>query len=119
MDNRTFIENWVNLFNQKKADALAELYTQDATNHQVAGETIVGKENIFAMFKHEFATAEMVCIIEKIYCDSEWGILEWSDPLGLRGCSFFQIINQKIAFQRGYWDQLSFLRQHNLPIPQK
>jgi limonene-1,2-epoxide hydrolase len=119
MDNHTFIENWVNLFNQKNANALAELYDEDATNHQVAGETLVGKENIRAMFKHEFATAEMVCIIEKIYIDGDRAILEWLDPLGLRGCSFFHIVDQKILFQRGYWDQLSFLRQHNLPIPQK
>nr|MBQ8252087.1 steroid delta-isomerase [Lachnospiraceae bacterium] len=24
--------------------------------------------------------------------------------------------NGKILFQRGYWDKLSFLKQHNLPI---
>ena len=43
-------------------------------------------------------------------------ILEWRDPLGLRGCSFFHIRNNKIAFQRGYWDRLSFLKQHGLPV---
>ena len=26
------------------------------------------------------------------------------------------IRNNKIMFQRGYWDKLSFLKQHNLPI---
>lgn len=119
MDNRTFIENWVNLFNQKNADGLAELYAQDATNHQVANETIIGRENICNMFKREFAAADMICIIEKIYVDGNWVILEWLDPLGLRGCSLFQIVNQKIVFQRGYWDQLSFLRQQGLPIPEK
>jgi hypothetical protein len=39
------------------------------------------------------------------------------DPLGLRGCGFFQVVDDKIKFQRGYWDKLTFLRQHNLPIP--
>ena len=29
----------------------------------------------------------------------------------------FEIENGKIKFQRGYWDKLSFLRQHKLPIP--
>lgn len=29
---------------------------------------------------------------------------------------FFQVVNGKILFQRGYWDKLSFLKQHNLPI---
>lgn len=43
-------------------------------------------------------------------------ILEWKDPLGLRGCGFFRIEQGRIAFQRGYWDKLSFLRLHDLPI---
>ncbi|EAC9685456.1 steroid delta-isomerase, partial [Listeria monocytogenes] len=25
-------------------------------------------------------------------------------------------VNEKILFQRGYWDKLSFLKQHDLPI---
>ncbi|HGO5493614.1 TPA: steroid delta-isomerase, partial [Klebsiella oxytoca] len=35
---------------------------------------------------------------------------------GLRGCGFFQIVNNKILFQRGYWDKLSFLKLRNLPM---
>ena len=62
-------------------------------------------------------TIENHCIIENIFEDKDWGILEWKDPLGLRGCGFFQISNGKIILQRGYWDKLSFLRQHKLPIP--
>ena len=54
-------------------------------------------------------------IISELYDDNAT-ILEWRDPLGLRGCGFFQIVNNKILFQRGYWDKLSFLKQHNLPI---
>jgi ketosteroid isomerase-like protein len=27
-------------------------------------------------------------------------------------------VEGRIAFQRGYWDKLTFLRQHGLPIPQ-
>ena len=56
-------------------------------------------------------------LVEQILEDGEWAILEWKDPLGLRGCGFFQVIEGKIKLQRGYWDKLSFLRQHNLPIP--
>jgi len=26
-------------------------------------------------------------------------------------------VRGKIAFQRGYWDRLSFLKLHNLPLP--
>jgi hypothetical protein len=59
----------------------------------------------------------MTCLIENIFEDGEWAILEWRDPNGLRGCGFFHVIDGKIAFQRGYWDKLSFLRLHGLPIP--
>jgi hypothetical protein len=69
------------------------------------------------MFSIEFSQADMTCIIENIFEDGDWAILEWKDPLGLRGCAFFHIINGKIVFQRVYWDKLSFLRMHKLPIP--
>ena len=29
---------------------------------------------------------------------------------------FLIAVDGKILFQRGYWDKLSFLKQHNLPI---
>jgi hypothetical protein len=38
-------------------------------------------------------------------------------PLGLRGCGFFNLIDEKIKFQRGYRDKFSFLKMYNLPIP--
>ncbi len=111
------INKWVKLFNQKDTAGLANLYAEDAINHQVVTEPLVGRDAIRKMFENEMAKAEMVCIIENIFQDSEWGILEWRDPLGLRGCGFFKIQNNLIIFQRGYFDQLSFLRQHNLPMP--
>ncbi len=43
----------------------------------------------------------MVCIPEVIHEAGEWAILEWRDPLGLRGCGFFQGVNGSIRFQRG------------------
>jgi hypothetical protein len=43
--------------------------------------------------------------------------LTFSRVVLLRGCGFFQVLDDKIAFQRGYWDKLSFLRLHGLPIP--
>ena len=68
------------------------------------------------MFEKEFAQAEMICLVENMFEDNEWAIMEWRDPLGLRGCGFFKIVNEKIVFQRGYWDKLSFFKAHNLPI---
>ncbi|CAM2010841.1 nuclear transport factor 2 family protein [Acanthopleuribacter pedis] len=114
---RALIQNWVDLFNQGDADGLAALYAKDAVNFQVCLAPIEGRENIRAMFAGEFAKAEMTCIVEQILADGDWGALEWRDPLGLRGCGFFQIKNGLIQYQRGYWDQLSFLRQQGLPLP--
>lgn len=61
--------------------------------------------------------AKMLCIPDNLFADGDWAILEWSDPLGLRGCGFFHIAQDRIAFQRGYWDKLSFLRLHGLKLP--
>lgn len=68
------------------------------------------------MFQREFASAKMVCIPEAIHDAGEVVTLEWCDPLGLRGCGFFTVRDNQIIFQRGYWDKLSFLKQHGLPI---
>lgn len=117
MTPRQVVQQWVELFNKADAEALAALYHENAINHQVVKEPVEGKEAIKAMFLQEFSQAKMVCIIENIFEDGEWAILEWKDPTGLRGCGFFHIKEDKIRFQRGYWDQLTFLRLHNLPIP--
>jgi limonene-1,2-epoxide hydrolase len=118
MSPRELVQHWVNSFNRRDVDALAAFYSQDATNHQVAESPIVGREAIRKMFAAGFAQAEMTCIVEQILQDGEWAILEWSDPLGLRGCGFFRVVNDQIVVQRGYWDKLTFLRLHSLPIPE-
>lgn len=118
MTARETILAWVEAFNAGDAERLAAFYAADAINHQVANEPVVGRAAITAMFRREFANAEMVCQIENLFSEGDWAILEWKDPLGLRGCGFFQVSDGLIQFQRGYWDKLSFLRAHNLPIPE-
>lgn len=117
MSPRELVAAWVEAFNRTDVDALADFYAEDAINHQVAESPFAGREAIRAMFTTGFAAANMVCIVENIFADGEWAILEWRDPLGLRGCGFFHIVDGKIVFQRGYWDKLSFLRLHGLPLP--
>ncbi|MCK5769201.1 nuclear transport factor 2 family protein [Algiphilus sp.] len=111
------VREWVAAFNRADVDALAGCYAEDAVNHQVANAPVHGREAIRAMFAREMAGAEMTCIVENLFEDGEWAILEWRDPLGLRGCGFFHVVDGRIRFQRGYWDRLSFLRQHGLPLP--
>lgn len=111
------VRAWVDAFNRADVDALASFYEPDAVNHQVAESPREGREAIRAMFAEGFASAEMVCIVENIFEDGDWAILEWRDPKGLRGCGFFHVRKGEIVFQRGYWDKLSFLRQRGLPMP--
>jgi ketosteroid isomerase-like protein len=117
MRPREIVTAWVEAFNRADIEALANFYREDAVNHQVAEDPVVGRNAIGEMFRAGFAAANMVCIPEHVFEDGEWAILEWRDPKGLRGCGFFHIVDGKIVFQRGYWDKLSFLRLYSLPLP--
>jgi ketosteroid isomerase-like protein len=116
MQPKELVRSWVTAFNERSSRDIAALYHEDAVNHQVAQDPVEGRAAIEAMFAREFAAAEMVCIVEHIFEDGDVAILEWRDPMGLRGCGIFHVRDGKIAFQRGYWDKLSFLRFHGLPI---
>jgi limonene-1,2-epoxide hydrolase len=117
MSPKEVVARWVELFNCGDADGLAALYHEDAVNHQVAESAVEGRSSIRATFQREFAEADMTCIAEVIHEAGDVAILEWRDPRGLRGCGFFTVREDRIAFQRGYWDKLSFLRLYDLPIP--
>ena len=114
MKPKEILLQFVDAFNKADLDQLCSLYAENAINHQVANEPAVGKKAIRQMFEQEFAMADMTCIVGNIFEDGEWAIMEWQDPLGLRGCGFFHVQNDKIVFQRGYWDKLSFLQQQKL-----
>jgi limonene-1,2-epoxide hydrolase len=117
MSPKEIVRAWIEAFNRADAEALGRLYAENAINHQVAERPVEGRTAIEAMFRAEFARTKMVCIPDNLFADGDWVILEWSDPLGLRGCGFFHIVEEKIPFQRGYWDKLSFLKLHGLPLP--
>ena len=119
MQPRQLVRSWVDAFNRADAVALADFYAEEAINHQVAEAPVQGRDAIRQMFADGFASATMVCIVENIFEEGEWAILEWRDPLGLRGCGFFHVVDGRIAFQRGYWDKLTFLRLQGLPVPQE
>ena len=111
------VREWVRRFNTADVDGLAALYAVDAINHQVVTDPLHGREAIANLFRTEFARATMVCEVEQILEDGEWAVMEWRDPLGLRGCGFFHVREGRIVFQRGYFDQLSFFRQQGLAVP--
>jgi limonene-1,2-epoxide hydrolase len=119
MEPRQLVRSWVKAFNRADVDALTDLYAEDAINHQVAETLVRGRTAIREMFVSAFAATTMVCLVENIFQDGEWAILEWRDPFGLRGCGFFHVVHGKIVFQRGYWDKLTFLRLQGLPLPKE
>ena len=119
MGPKQLVADWVRAFNAGDARRLSEMYAEEAVNHQAPQEPVRGRQAIREMFQREFSRAGMTCMVENLFQDGEWAILEWKDPLGLRGCGFFQVREGKIVFQRGYWDKLSFLRAHGMPLPDK
>lgn len=115
---RQLVQEWVRRFNAGDIDGLAALYAADAVNHQVVTEALHGREAIRHLFAVEFGRARMTCLIENLFEDGEWAILEWRDPNGLRGCGFFHVREGQIVFQRGYFDQLSFFRLQGMAVPE-
>ncbi len=96
---------WVDAFNNADAEAVSALYHDDGVNHQVALDPVVGRDAIRQVMSDDFARRTMTCVVENMFEDGDWAMLEWSDPIGLRGCGFFHVVDGKIAAQRGYWDR--------------
>ncbi len=70
------MQKFVQAFNSADIEALTSLCSEDAVNHQVAEQPVEGRDAIKKMFEKEFAVAEMTCIVENIFEDGEWAILE-------------------------------------------
>src|SRR2546421_8223438 len=111
------VQAWVQAFNRADVEALASFYSEDAVNHQVAESPVQGRENIRQMFASGFVSAKMHCIIENIFEEGQWAILEWRDPHRLRGCGVFHVVGGQITFQRGYLGKVSFFRLQCPPMP--
>lgn len=117
MSPKELVLKCVDLFNQGDADQIALLYHEDAVNHRMPNTAIEGRKAIYDMFQQEFAQFDMTCIVENLFEDGAWAILEWKGPNDdMRGCGFFHIVNNKIKTQCGYWDKLTFLKEQGLSI---
>ena len=92
---------WIDCFNKADAYHIAELYATNAVNHQVANEPIIGKESIYKMFRNEFATAKMVCMVENIFEDGEWAIMEWKRLSWTSWMRIFHVKITKCSFKEG------------------
>ncbi len=108
MTTGNVVRAWVAAFNAGDIDRLTGLYAEEAVNHQVVYAPLAGRAAIRAMFEMEFARATMLCIVEALHEAGDWAILEWSDPLGVRGCGCFEVRDGLIVRQRGYFDRMAF-----------
>jgi catechol 2,3-dioxygenase-like lactoylglutathione lyase family enzyme len=121
------LSEWVRFMNTHEPEALAELYDENATNLQIAvGKPLVGRKAILEDFRVFFSNIpDSFTTVENFFEDGEWAILEWSGggtfqrtakAFALRGCGFFRMKDEKIVFQRGYWDKFTWFRQVGLPL---
>ena len=123
------VREWVAAFDTRDAHAAAALYHEDAVNLQVAaGAPTVGRQAMLDGFLAFFrAFPDSYTRPVNLFEDGEWAILEWEGggtwqgefaglpPNGraftLQGCGFFQVVEGKIRFQRGYWDKATWFGQ--------
>ena len=67
MSPNEILLKWIEAFNNANVEGLTSLYADDAVNHQVANEPVIGREAIRQMFSTEFAAATMVCEAYNIF----------------------------------------------------
>ena len=67
MTPKKLIYQWVETFNRIDIDGLANMYHEDAINHQVNTDPLHGREAIRQMFTEEFSKANMICEIENVF----------------------------------------------------
>lgn len=79
MTPKEILQEWIDCFNAADAVALANLYAQDAINHQVANTPVIGKTAIHKMFVNEFATSKWFVLLS-IYSRMENG-LSWNGKI--------------------------------------
>ena len=112
MDTRQTIEHWVDCFNAGDYQAIAALYADDAVNHQIPRQPVVGRAAIEDFHRQTFAGGPLTCTPINLVVEGDWAALEWTDPDGFRGCGFFRVRDGLIAHQRGYWDSAQLRAVH-------
>lgn len=126
MSPKQVLSKWAHFMTTHQLDELVDLYHDDATNLQVAvGTPLVGKEAIRQDYINFFQNIpDTYTTVVNIFEDGDWAIIEWTGggtfqgkkKFTFEGCGFFNIIEGKIKFQRGYWDMYSWLKRLDLPL---
>jgi len=105
---RELVHAWVEAFTNARSKKIASFYSEGATTTKClvacCDETVVR-----TMFANAFALAEMSCIPEHSFEDGEWPYSNGADPVRHAWMRVLHIGTEKIVFQRGYLDKLTFL----------
>lgn len=109
---RKIVMELVDAFNDKDVDRAAALFREDAVCHQISGQTVYGREAIGKLIAEAVGRLKIEWVIENIFEDGEWAILEGRDIRGFRGCVVFRVVDSKILLQRGYWYNRSISRHY-------
>ena len=73
----------IEILNRGKVEQLAGLNHDVVINYQITNKPIIWKAAIKEMFFDPFSQADMTCIVENIFEDKDWAILEQKAPLGI------------------------------------
>lgn len=73
MTTRDTIEKWVQRFNAADVEGISALYADDAVNHQIALEPVVGRAAIEEFHRETFAGGPLTCTAINLVVDGEWG----------------------------------------------
>lgn len=76
LKSKEVVQLWVDAFNEYDVEIITALYHENATNHQVVDEPVMGVEVIRIMFTVEFSTAGMTAIMGNIFKDGQWAVLK-------------------------------------------
>ena len=82
MTARDTVENWVERFNAGDAQGIAALYADDAVNHQMPLEPVVGRQAIEEFHRETFAGGPLTCQPINLVVDGDMGGAGVSDRPG-------------------------------------
>ena len=71
---RDVVLAWVDAFTGRMSTLSPPLYAVDAVNHLVADAPLTRRVTIQARFEQEFATADMLCLVENLFQVGDWAI---------------------------------------------
>lgn len=75
VSTRHTIERWVELFNAADAEGISALYAEDAVNHQISLEPVVGRDAIEQFHRDTFTGGPLTCTPINLVVDGDWAAL--------------------------------------------